>query len=351
LTYILRFYPSPKETQLVFILRPSSPFRRAETDPSIQVKAVPPRKAKALDALPEEPYIDLGLPVPETYEMDIIRALLQDPFRIFIYWEVRDASLKSLTKLFTSEEAATFLVALKLRDVGSGQEAFFDVGTRGRYWMMVFPDREYEFEIGVRSPDHGYIMLVRSNRVRTPRGTVAPEPAEEREYKLTPPQFVDIIEASGFSAEQSLSLTLAAADGVMREHESLEAMISKLPEPVHSAMRIAAEGSPLTAEMIAPLPEPLRSELMKLLVGSDGQIAAVGLMHYLPEMLREVIEDEREFVGDATHPVHIAPRFFTGGTENLQWPSGEVRWPSLARPYQKPGAESGAGRKSRRAQG
>lgn len=338
----------------MFILRPSSPLRRAEIEPAPQVKAAPALKSEAPT---EEPYIDRGLPLPESYEMDIIRALLQDPFRIFIYWEVRDASLKALTRLFTPEEALTFRVALKLRDVRGGQEAFFDVGTRGRYWMMVFPDREYEFEIGVRSPRHGYIMLVRSNRARTPRGTVSPEPAPEREYRLTPPEFAGIIEASGFSAEQSLSLTLAAANGVVREQSILDATIRKLPESVQGAMRVAAEGGPLTAEMIDLMPEPLRTELMKLLIGSDGQIASVGLMHYLPEMLREVIEDDRGFVGDATHPVHIAPRFFSGGTENVQRPSGEIRWPGLARrpgpgrQYQKPGAESGAGLRGRRAEG
>jgi hypothetical protein len=336
----------------VFILRPSSHFKRAEFEPAPEVKAIP---SETVEAPPSEPYIDRGLPIPQAYDLDIIRALLQDPFRIFIYWEVREASLKSLTRLFTAEEAAAFRVVLKLRDIDGGQEAYFDVGRIGRYWMMVFPDREYEFEIGVRSDSYGYIMLIRSNRVRTPRGTVSHEKAEEFEYSLTPPEFADIIEASGFSAEQSLSITLAAAGGVVHEQDALAELIKRLPKPVQAAMEIAARGGPLTADMIDRLPEPLRSELMKLLLGSDGNIASIGLMHYLPEMLREIIEDEREFVGDAMHPVHIAPRFFVGGTENVQWPGGELRWPGLARrpgPHdQAPGAESGAGRRIRRESG
>ncbi|HSE98754.1 MAG TPA: DUF4912 domain-containing protein [Blastocatellia bacterium] len=337
----------------MFILRPSSPFKRAETPP-LKIEAKP---SETVQPLPDEPYIDQGLPIPDSYDFDIIRALLQDPFRIFIYWEVREESLKSLTRLFSPEEAATFRVVLKLRDVDGGQEAYFDVGTQGRYWMMVFPNREYEFEIGMRSPRYGYIMLIRSNRVRTPRGTVAPEPATEGKYSMTPPEFVDIIEASGFSAEQSLSLTIAAANGVVHEQEMLEATINRLPASVKEAMQVAAEGGALTAEMIDRMPEPLRTELMKLLIGSDGNIASVGLMHYLPEMLREVMEDDSEFVGDAIHPVHVAPRFFTAGTENLQWPAHELRWPGLPRkpgPHERlarPGDVSGAGRRPRRTEG
>ncbi|HWP45204.1 MAG TPA: DUF4912 domain-containing protein [Blastocatellia bacterium] len=331
----------------MFILRPSSAFKRAEIEPAPGVAAVPSETIEASPEVPsKEPFIDRGLPIPASYDIDIIRALLQDPFRIFIYWEVREESLKSLTRLFTPEEAKTFRVVLKLRDIEGRQEVYFDVGRIGRYWMMVFPDREYEFEIGVRSDAYGYIMLIRSNRVRTPRGTVSAETAEEPEYSMSPAEFVDVIEASGFSAEQSLSITLAAANGVVHEQDALDAMIKKLPEPVRAAMQIAAQGLPLTADMIERLPEPLRTELMKLLLGSDGNIASIGLMHYLPEMLREVIEDEHEFVGDALHPLHMAPRFFAGGTENIQQPGGELRWPGLARRPGPPGQQqkSGAGR-------
>jgi uncharacterized protein DUF4912 len=309
----------------VFVLRPSSRFRHPEPRPVAKPIAPPAETPSST-----EPYIDPGLPIPETYEMDIVRALLQDPFRMFIYWEVREESLRALTSFFSTEEAATFRVVLKLTDVEGRDEVFFEVGRRGRYWMMVFPDRQYQFEIGVRSPLHGYIMLTRSNRVRTPRGTVAPVPAPEPGYKLTPVEFLDVVAAAGFAAEQSLTITLAAA-GEAEGKDEIASIMLKLPEPVRDAMLIAASGGSLTAETIERLPEPVRTELLKLLVGSDGQIASLGLMHYLPEILREVIEDERELIGDHLHPVHIAPKFFMGGTENVASPPGELRWPGLPR--------------------
>src|SRR5215470_7192038 len=213
----------------MFILRPSSLIRPVEPlhktpepEPVVEIQADEPR----------EPFIDQGLPVPETYDIDILRALLQDPFHIFIYWEVREESLKSLTHYFSPEDAAEFRTTLKLRDVEGGQEAFFNVGYRGRYWMTVFPDREYEFEIGVRSNKHGYISLLRSNRVRTPRGSISPETDQAAQYRLSPPEFIAVLESTGFAVEQALDITVSAMPGADKDGDMFSSALLKLPEPV-----------------------------------------------------------------------------------------------------------------------
>src|SRR5436853_2073665 len=283
----------------MFVLRPSSSFGAAPVKP-----IEPDQPALPLIAAEEpndQPYIDEGLPVPEGYGVDIIRALLQDPFHIFIYWEVRPESLKGLTRIFSEAEAAEFRTTLKLRDLDGGQEAFFEVGPHGRYWMMVFPDHAYEFEIGVRSPVHGYISLVRSNQVRTPRGTVSPTPAPEPQYQMTPPEFIDVLQASGFAPEQAMDITVAAMPGSTADGEQIADLLVKLPETVRNALLVTAIGGQLNFEMTDALPEPFRSELLKLYFASDGQLASVGLAHYLPEVLREAIEDERELFGDHVH--------------------------------------------------
>src|SRR5262249_16362304 len=159
------------------------------------------------------PFVDQGLNIPEAYDVDIIRALLQDPFRVFIYWEVREATIQALTHYFSEEDVAAFRTTLKLFDVGGRHQAFFDVGRRGRYWMMVFPDRQYEFELGLRSQKHGYIAMVRSNRVQTPRGTISPITSTDVEYEMTDSQFVEVLDASGFGAQQTLDLTVSAMPG------------------------------------------------------------------------------------------------------------------------------------------
>ena len=314
----------------MFVLRPSSALKLAQ-------RGLEPERGYEVKAPPEiaiqEPFIDRGLPLPETYDVDIIRAMLQDPFRIFIYWEVRDRSLRALTRYFAPDEAQAFRTTLKLTEIGGGHEVFFDVHHKGRYWLQVFPDREYEFEIGVRSPAHGYISLVRSNRVQTPRGTVSPERARESDYQLSPRDFVEILEATGFGAQQTFDVTLAAMaepEAATANDEWADALL-KLPEAVHKALTLAAAGGELTLALIADLPEPLRGELMKLLLGGDGRIAAAGLMHYLPELLHEAGRESQGWIGDPIHPLHLTPRFMLGGTENVALPGGEIRWPALSR--------------------
>jgi hypothetical protein len=325
----------------LFVLRPSSPFKTAQLvktpateGPANALDLLNPEpvdaqtKAVSVDA---EPYRDLGLPVPDSYETDIMRAMVQDPFRVFIYWEVREANLRALTALFSKEEVKTFATVLKLRDRKGNQEAYFNVGRRGRYWMTVFPDREYQFEIGVRSPLHGYISLISSNLVQTPRGTISPFTADEAEYRLEPVEFFEIMEKSGFGPEQSLSLTVAAMPGTELPEEALASTLDKLSDEVRAAILLAGQGGKLTAEMIAELPETLRDLLAKLLAESSGELAAAGLMHYLPEILREAIEDDSEWMSDHAHPLRLTPRFFVGASEIAQWPTGEVRWPALPR--------------------
>jgi len=281
-----------------------------------------------LPEVPSGPFIDEGLPVPRSYNIDIIRAMLQDPFRVFIYWEVRDQSLKALTHYFSAADAKMFRTTMKLFEVSGRHEAYFDVPPHGRYWMMVFPDREYEFEIGVRSRKHGYIALVRSNRVRTPRGTVSPVQAEEPDYKLRPPEFVEMLEVSGFGPQQALDFTLAAVRSDAPRRQEFEELLSGLPAPVREAILAAARGESLTRAQVELLPEPLRSALLTLVKRGDGRLAAVGIVHYLPELLREAFEESSDLIVHHVHPLHLTPRFFAGGTENVMAPAREIHLPS-----------------------
>lgn len=330
----------------MFILRPSSPFKTAQIHKAPETLVEPAAAASqaAIDAetgaaapsVDAEPFIDFGLPVPDHYETDIMRALVQDPFRVFIYWEVREENLRALTQLFPPAEVAGFQTVLKLRDTAGAQEAFFEVGRRGRYWMVVFPDRQYQFEIGVRSPLHGYISLISSNTVQTPRGTISPVTADEAEYKLEPVEFFEIMEKSGFGPQQSLDITVAAMPGTQLEEGVLASTLDKLSDEVRAAILLASNGGKLSAEMIAALPESLRGLLMGLLSESGGELASAGLMHCLPELLRETIEDEREWVTDHAHPLQITPRFFIGASENAQWQESHLQTPTLPR---RPGAD------------
>src|SRR5436853_782450 len=311
----------------MLILRPSSPLHL------IEIKREELETGGDGSSDPGAPYIDEGLPIPYSYDTDIVRALMQDPFRILIYWEIREATLESLKRYFSPEDLASFKVVLRLIDIASQNEAFFETSRQGRYWMSVFPEREYEFEIGVRSPVHGYIAFVRSNRVRTPRGAVSSEKADEDEYRMAPPLFMQVIEASGFSPSHAMNIT--AAGTAMAPDKLIEAAISGLPEPVRAAVAAATSGEPLSRELLERLPEPLRSELLKVLKTGGGLMASVALMNYFPELVREAIEAEQDLIGAGIDPLYgalyVAPRFIGGSSESQSRPGGEFRWSGFPR--------------------
>ncbi len=152
--------------------------------------------------------------VPDSYDIDMIRAIVQDPSHIFVYWELRRDTLRALSRYFPTEEVATFHTALRQIEVNSREESFFAVEQQDNYWVEAAPGREYEFEIGVRSPLHGYIAIVRSNRVHTPEAVISSKPPAESEYKSDIRGFSKMVEASGFSAEQ-----VAPASAIPEEGE------------------------------------------------------------------------------------------------------------------------------------
>jgi hypothetical protein len=238
--------------------------------------------------------------------------MVQDPFRVFLYWETRQESFLRL------EGAAEFQTLLRLIEISGGNEAFFEVGRRGRYWMMVFPDREYEFEIGIRSSRNGYIALARSNRVRTPRGTISWQSPREADYQISPGEFIRLLEASGFAAHQVLDMMVEANAGI-----ELRSLFEGLPAPVRAALAGVGGGQELTLEMVLALPAELRRQLLELFRAGGPKVAAAGLAHYLPELLGELLADEGQWIADPIHPLQLLPKFFVGGTE--QWP--RARWP------------------------
>jgi hypothetical protein len=144
---------------------------------------------------------------------------------------------------------------------------------------------------------------------------------------MSPAQFVRVLDASGFGTQQSLDLTVSALPGLQSSIEPLEHFLSLMPTSVREAVLLTAGGRPLTREVIEVLPERLRSALLELLASNDGRLAGAGLMHYLPEVLRDAIEDERDLIAGQTHPVHFAPRFFASGSENVSWPRDTLRLP------------------------
>ena len=178
----------------------------AATPESNESQLTPEEKA-------DQPLVDESSPLPQTYDVDIIRALAQDPFRIFVYWEISDQSVTALTQYFSAKNAGSFNLALKLIDGDGRVQACVDVERQGSYWMTVSPSRDYHFELEAYGAEQEEIPLLKSNRVRTPSARVSRVTSDEAEYYSSSGNFAELLRASGLD-ERAFELSTSHATAV-----------------------------------------------------------------------------------------------------------------------------------------
>lgn len=231
-----------------------------------------------LSALPEAPATDVDAPpqlapLPEAYETDAIAALVQDPFRMFVYWEARPETVLSVERLFSPEEVATFRPVLRVTERETETENYYPVLYQGSEWFSVFPDRTYLVEFGVHSPQFGFIRLMSAPEKKTPRGTIAPELPPQPEYRISETRFRRTLEVSGFQT-----------NGAALPRQSLESWFTPA---VSDAVFTAGDGLPLELEQVRQLPDSVRGVVSELFERDGGDLAALALLHYLPALLRD----------------------------------------------------------------
>jgi len=323
----------------MFLLRPSS-IRPANLSQAINNESAKETEEKIIQPEKAEGP-DFGAPIPDTYDLDVLRVLVQDPFHLYIYWELRQATIDALTKVFPKEQLPEFQTVLRLIELDEGYESFFNVGRIGSYWMAVFPGKRYKFEVGVRSPRRGYIKLVSSNEADTPRGTIAMDRDPNPRFRIGGNRFVQVLEASGFHQSDILHLALQGGED---SGEGWRQVFSTLPEGVQSTIERASTGAPIDESDIDQLPIILREALQRIRDRAGGKFASMALMHYLPELLRWLASQRESDEGFLT-PVPGAPRFMIGSSEIKQVPTTLFeRISSINRPSSptgKPGKPEG----------
>ena len=60
------------------------------------------------EAKVDQLFVDEGPSLPQTCDLDMIRAIVQDPFRIFVYWEISAQCITALTQSFSPQDAGGF---------------------------------------------------------------------------------------------------------------------------------------------------------------------------------------------------------------------------------------------------
>lgn len=138
-------------------------------------KTVLRRLKKVLRTEKEKKYPPLPIEIlPEEYGEDSIALMTVDPRKLFIYWEVREDTLK--------EYAGNLNIRLyNVTGVdfdGTNANSYFDIAVNNRigsWYIDVNPEREFIADIGVIDTAGIFITVARSNKVSTPRAEVAEE--------------------------------------------------------------------------------------------------------------------------------------------------------------------------------
>lgn len=264
------------------------------------------------EEIPAEPIAGAGLPIPSRYDFDMMRAMAQDPFRIFVYWQLKDDPFKRARKIFPAESANGFHTTLKLIDETNNISVFFDAPFAREYWFQVFPNRTYRIEMGLSSSRYGYIKLLNSQPVTTPRAGPSDKEAEETEYQITADDYLRVLRESHLVPERAFTLE-ALASGADSDRRALWEALPPSFRRLARAMADIQAGRDydhwwerLEREDLAGMVREFLTIVNRM--GGDGELGYMLLLRYLPELLRRAIQAEGELRIDKPISLYLAER-------------------------------------------
>ncbi|MFN0107667.1 MAG: DUF4912 domain-containing protein [Blastocatellia bacterium] len=262
---------------------------------------------KALPEEPAEPGPDFGLPIPQHYNFDMMRAMWQDPFRLFVYWQLKDNSFDRLRKIFPANEISNFHSVLKLVDETTNISSLFSAAFANEYWFSVFPDRRYRVELGLSSARYGYIKLLSSQAAHTPRGGPSDQAATEEDYHIATNDFLEVLRDSHIVSERAFTIEdlLPGADDApaMARNAVWDSLPAGFRRLVHAIADIQAGRD--YEHWWERLNQDQQSRLVKefldtLVEMGDGEMGYMLLLRYLPELFRRTTMDEQQANGQKT---------------------------------------------------
>ena len=165
--------------------------------------------------------------IPSGYGEDRIVLMVKDPWWLFAYWEIQPATERAARSRLLPQEVAGLQTMLRVYDVTDvdfpGQPAHHsqDVPLSGLatnwYLHTDAPDRAFIVEIGLLTSTGRFLLLARSNCVRTPR--FGPSDVIDEEWAVTDEQYwtlarslgdIGMGASAGFSSEGWLRLLAKA---------------------------------------------------------------------------------------------------------------------------------------------
>jgi hypothetical protein len=261
--------------------------------------------------VPAEPIIDTGLPIPSHYDIDLMRAIVQDPFHLFVHWQLRSNPFERLNRMFPVEAVSGFRTVLKLIDETNRIAVYFDAAFAREYWFNVFPARTYRVELGLRSAQFGYIKLLSSQSVFIPRVGPSDQTSDDVQYSVSADEYLRVLRESHLIPERGMRseswfLTnsidgingVEVLPGTFREMLRTIADIQEGRDYDHLWERLDRE----------ELGDVVRDFLVNMSRLGDGELGYLLLLRYLPELLRRVVASEGEIQIDEPISLFMARR-------------------------------------------
>lgn len=277
------------------------------------------------EEMPAEELVDTGLPIPSHYEIDFMRAMVQDPFHLFVHWQLKENPFEKLRRIFSPGGANTFTTVLKLTDETNNISVLFDAAFAREYWFSVFPDRVYRVELGVRSPQYGYVKLLSSQPVTMPRGGPSDQTADEVQYQVSVDDYTQVLENSNFLPQRARDPEqwLRNIFPVKQGSKDAQALIEDtLPASFRRILSIVADihagrdydklWERLSQEELSSIVHEFLETMSRF---GQGEMGYMMLLRYMPELLRRAIRAEGEIQIDEPISIYIARKMGLGGSE------------------------------------
>jgi hypothetical protein len=156
--------------------------------------------------------------------------------------------------------------------------------------------------MGLRSPRYGYVKLLNSQPVTTPRAGPSDKEAEEPEYQITADDYLRVLRESHLVPERAFTLEvlLPGTDNVPAGARN--ELWDALPPSFRRLMRAMADVQAgrdyerwwerLEREDLAGIVREFLTVINQM--GGEGELGYILLLRYLPELLRRAIQAEGE---------------------------------------------------------
>src|SRR5258706_14335914 len=100
--------------------------------------------------------------------------MVKSPLRVFAYWELEEATIQRALSGISTQERQNFQLLLKWKERDAGRDRCLDPGTTDSWWFDTLPEHRYQMELGLYWAEYGWLPLLSSRELTTPRRALGP---------------------------------------------------------------------------------------------------------------------------------------------------------------------------------